>query len=927
MSDTSEYQRDLELGRLLLEALEKTPSEWEEFLKSECDDASLVQEALELLRNEDNMESLMEQPAGEILRFTHSEMEAERGPGTAEAQPEKIGPYTVVRSLGEGGMGQVFLAEQTEPVERQVALKLALRSTAAGQEIRQRFLLERKTLGRLAHPNIARLYEAGTTEDGRPFVAMELVQGSSITDYCNRRLLSIDDRLRLFVEVCRGAQYAHQKQILHRDLKPANILVEEVDGKPLPKIIDFGIAKDLDRHFNQTFITGNQLIGTPHYMSPEALEPETRDDLDTRADVYSLGVVLYELITGVRPFKTPPNNLPGLLREITVEKVPRPSTRLGGLERQERYRLASDRRCDPDSHLANLTGDLDWIVAKAMAFDRDDRYGSAAELADELERMLGHLPVLARPPSRIYRAKKTIRRHRLAVLLGTATAAGLVLATVLTSFALLHAREAEEQSRRDAEISDSSLEFVVDLFEAARPDEATDEEVTANDLLVEGVRRLRDAKLQPLARARLLDTLGDVHSRLGLYPQARDLLAESLEIRRRELPAKAPETLSSLERLGNLERRSGRPEVAEPLLLEVLEAAEDPLLIANAYNSLGNLRWSQNRLDEAEELHQSALALRTEHLGPDHPDVAASHNNLGVLNYAARRYPEALPHLRRATELLESQHGPRHPRVADALGNMGITLQMLDQFAESEKVQRRALEIRRQTLGPEHPSTATSLHNLAFAIVNAGRYAEATQHLVQALEIRQRSLGEDHLETAKTHYNLGINFWRLQRYDEAEEYLRQAVEIRRLRATSEDNPGINRSRAALATVWGDSGRLTEARRELESVLASQRRSMDGGHQDIARTLYRLGTVAVLGERLDDAKALFEEALEMLRALPNANRTFFAECLFAMAELCQSQGKRDCAEKYHREAYELRLGLPERHPHRTRSEAIVASWGL
>ncbi|MEO1366992.1 MAG: serine/threonine-protein kinase, partial [Acidobacteriota bacterium] len=453
------------------------------FLESASDDSALIEEAMQLLAFDAEADSsFLEAPAERLLAPHYEtaptridESPATRQDGTDRTGQvegvhqdeglETIGPYTVTGSLGEGGMGTVFRAVQQDPIERQVAVKVMARG-ATGPEARRRFDLERKALGRLTHPHIARLYEAGTTDDGRPFVAMELVEGLRITQFCDLHGFSIEQRLRLFVEICRGVQYAHQNQILHRDIKPSNLLVTEAEGEPVAKIIDFGIARDLELPSDHTFATGSRLIGTPHYMSPEALQPSEHQGLDTRADVYSLGVVLYELLVGARPHETPSKDLARLLREILEQPPKRPSARLSSFDDAQRYQLASNRGLTPESHLAALRGDLDWIVAKAMERDRDRRYGSATELADELERVLAHRPIEARPPTFPYRTGKWVRRHRSGAALGSLAIIGLVAAILLAGFSLRRAQRAEAQSRLDAEVSERTLGFVLELFDA-----------------------------------------------------------------------------------------------------------------------------------------------------------------------------------------------------------------------------------------------------------------------------------------------------------------------------------------------------------------------------------------------------------------------------------------------------------------------------
>ncbi|MEM7354755.1 MAG: serine/threonine-protein kinase, partial [Acidobacteriota bacterium] len=466
--------------------------------------------------------------------------------------PDRVGAYRIVEKLGEGGMGSVFLAEQTEPVERQVALKI-MRSLFADEESRFRFEVERQAMACLQHPNVAQIFEAGETPDGNPYFVMELVPGESITKYCDQRRLSIKRRLELFRDVCAGVQHAHQKGIMHRDLKPSNILVTEIAERPVVKIIDFGIAKALDRPLAEgPQMTGDRLIGTPAYLSPEAASVgEGGRDVDTRSDVYSLGIVLYELLVGCRPFENKSDSLFQVLQRITAEEPTEPSKRWSQLDIPTRDAMAEQRQIDAKTLRTSLRGDLDWIVLKAIAKDRQERYGSAAELSLDIRRHLKHEPVEARAPSAAYRVGKFVRRRLgtvvAVVLVLLALAAGLVARTLEArranreAAAAIEARqqtevalaEAEEARAEAAEVT----RFLVNLFTVSDPGEAKGSTVTARELLDAGAENVRVALAdQPLTRAEVMQTIADVYRKLGLYDSAEQLFAEVLEIRQRELP-------------------------------------------------------------------------------------------------------------------------------------------------------------------------------------------------------------------------------------------------------------------------------------------------------------------------------------------------------------------------------------------------------
>ncbi|MEM7586061.1 MAG: serine/threonine-protein kinase [Acidobacteriota bacterium] len=909
---------DRELDALLEAVLDLTPADRERFLERNASSPEIARHVESMLRDEAELGSFM----GGSPETSSSPTEAGGADDSwspADLRPgDRLRSFRILGLLGQGGMGQVYRAEQEEPIRRLVALKVI--SHALGLEGESRFRAERQALGRLGHPNIARLYEAGANADGRPFVAMELVEGPPITGYCDERQLSCQARLRLFLAVCRGAQHAHQKQILHRDLKPSNILVTEIDGPPEVKIIDFGIAKALGQPLtDQTLATGQALIGTPHYMSPEALEGE--GELDTRSDVYSLGLVLYELLAGCHPFQISLGELPQIVREILSTPPPPPSQLFSELPPEERDEVAQARGIEPGRLSRLLASDMDWIVMKAMARARDGRYGSVAEMADDIERALAGKPVLARPPSLGYRLRKWVIRNRLATGLGSLTAAGLIAATTVTSLAMVRAQHAERQSRQDAQVSRQALDFVIDLFEAASPEVMKGEPVDVRQLLEAGAERIRESPIDSMPRAEILSTLARVQVHLGQYPEAVELAMESLDIRQQAittggLSGDDPAVFSSLDLLANALRRAGRGGEAEPLLERLVELARangDQTALADALNTFGSLRWSQDRFDEAETLYREALELRISALGDAAPEVASSHNNLGVLLLSSARSLEAEPHLRRAAELLEAQLGEQHPNTLNTLNNLGLVLQGTGRLEESFEVQQRVLELRTAVLGPDHPAVATSHSNLATALRDLGRYAEAEQSVRRAVEIRRQTLGPDHNETLKALTNLGNVLRRQQRLVESEEVLNEALE-RRQRTRGPEDLGVAHTRRSLALVWRETGRFEAARSALQEVLTLQRRKLGDGHHNVALTLYHLGVLERQAGAYAEAETLLRQAIAKRRALGALHEKRLADSLIELAELAALQGREAERAALLVEALSiLRRVLPAEHP--------------
>jgi non-specific serine/threonine protein kinase/serine/threonine-protein kinase len=456
--------------QILGEALQLAPEQRRAYLDSACgEDVELRYEVESLITSHEEAGSqFLGAAASEILEFTSS--------ANAPHAPlnKVIGNYRLVEEIGRGGMGQVWLAEQTAPVRRQVAFKL-IKAGMNDDDVLKRFTLERQSLAIMDHPSIAKVFDAGSTPDGQPYFVMEYVPGIPITEYCDQKHLRIEERLELFIKVCEAVQHAHQKAIIHRDLKPANILVQEVDGKPVPRIIDFGLAKATSPQMSgaSTFTQVGGFVGTPGYMSPEQCD-RTGVDVDTRTDVYSLGVVLYVLLTGCLPFQEKPGKeqpLDEMLRQVREEDPPRPSAKVSS-DRETSPATAEARGTEPNQLVSLLRGDLDWITMKALEKDRSRRYGTASEFAGEVGRYLKHEPIMARPASVAYRLRKYARRHRF----GIAVAAGLVI--LLAVFAVTQAvqvrRITRERDRADSERDRARriTNFMTQMFKVSDPSEA-----------------------------------------------------------------------------------------------------------------------------------------------------------------------------------------------------------------------------------------------------------------------------------------------------------------------------------------------------------------------------------------------------------------------------------------------------------------------
>jgi serine/threonine protein kinase/tetratricopeptide (TPR) repeat protein len=665
-------------------------------------------------------------------------------PDLTRAQPygikaaEAIGPYRLLERVGEGGMGEVWLAEQTQPIHRQVALKVIKAGMDTAQVV-ARFEAERQALALMDHPAIARVFDAGATPQGRPYFVMEYVRGETITAYATRHTLTVPERIDLFLTVCEGVQHAHQKGIIHRDLKPSNVLVIVRDDCPMPKVIDFGVAKATTQALTaRTLHTEiGALIGTPEYMSPEQAEMGSLD-IDTRTDVYSLGVMLYELLTGTLPFESKALREQGLdkLRQ-TIREVdpPRPSTRVTTAAGSAATVLPSHGEA---SRLARqLRGDLDWITMKALEKDRTRRYGSVSDLAADLSRHLDDVPVLASPPSATYRVGKFVRRHHAGV------AAAGVLILLLVVFAGVMAVQASRIARardrasQEAATATQVSDFLVGLFKVSDPSEARGTTLTAREILAKGVQQLDSLRDQPAVQARLQATIGSVDTELGLYKDAQPLLETALQTRRRVVGQDHPDTLASANALANLYWYQGKYREAEPLYSDIVErrthllGADHPDTLRANYD-LASLYQKQKRWEEFDRLSRDTLARQRRVLGDNHPDTLASLRNLQSSYFARGRYEEALPV---AVEVLESERrifGEDHPKALGSLHNLATIYDALGRYGEAEPLYLKAVDAKRRVLGGEHPLTARTLDRLASMYMKQQRYAEAESAFLAA---------------------------------------------------------------------------------------------------------------------------------------------------------------------------------------------------
>jgi non-specific serine/threonine protein kinase/serine/threonine-protein kinase len=863
------------------------------------------------------------------------------GPDTVLGRPGQgavIDSYQLLELIGEGGMGEVWLAEQKEPVRRRVAIKL-IKAGMDTREVVARFESERQALALMDHPAIAKVFDAGSTAEGRPYFVMEYVAGLPITLYCDRHKLNMRQRFELFISVCEGVQHAHQKAIIHRDLKPSNILVMEVDGKPVPRIIDFGIAKATSHRLSdETLHTQvGALIGTLGYISPEQAD-SGGEDIDTRSDVYSLGVVLYELLSGALPFDFRRLAYDEALRCLREQDAPSPSTRLR-TRGEDSAPAAKNRGADLPTLLGLLQGDPDAITLRALEKSRVRRYSTPLELAADIRRHLRNEPVLARAPSVVYRAGKFARRHRLAVTLVS------LLALLAVIFAVAQTIELR-RIRRERDRADRITDFLINMFKVSAPSEARGNTVTAREILDKSSNEIESELGKDVeARTQLMLVMARTYENLGLFSRAHALVERVVQDRRKTLGVDNPKTLEAMSEMGWILHREGRDTEAERLIRTTIDAQSRVLgpdnsstlesrdhlarillrqahyaeveklereLIAISSNSQGpenpqTLRFMeslaaalarQSRFAEAEAEYRQVLDTQRSNLGTDHPDTLATMHSLASM-YLGQGNDEAAEKLYRETLQIDQRVlGGDHPDTANEMTTLANTVRFdPDRRGEAENLYRKALEIELRVVGPDHPYTTGAQEGLANVLSAEGRYAEAEVLLRQILNERQRVLGPDHTDTLLSQYNLASVLKHEGRNGEAERLIRETLATQ-ARVLDANDPDTLASRSLLADVLLAEKKPKEAEEFARQAFNDQSRTLGLLHRDTLESLGALGTALVQTGRYEDAKKMYLDTIEKIRVdkSQDASEDVFG-LWYDLAALAAQDGRRDEAFAY------------------------------
>jgi serine/threonine-protein kinase len=836
---------DAVLSRLLDEALD-LPAErrlaWVDMLDASHDELKPRLHAL--LARTPQVESrdfLGSLPAFEDMDTTDSANAA----GPSAAAGERVGPYQLQRLLGAGGMGSVWLATRADGLfERSIALKLPHRGMF-GADLAERMARERGILAGLDHPNIARLYDAGLTADGQPYLALEYVEGVAVDEHCRRNQCGLRERLRLFLQVADAVASAHARLVVHRDLKPANILVSN-DGDV--RLLDFGIAKLLDAPvIAEAPLTQLSVHAmTPDYASPEQILGR---QVTIASDVYSLGVVLYELLTGERPYRLR-RDTRGALEDAILQSEPRRPSEVS----------ASEAR--------NLRGDLDTIILKALHKAPGDRYATVNGFADDLRRHLQGRPVLARPDSAWYRTSRFVRRNRLAVAAAGGVAFALIAAAVIASIGLVQARAAERRARADAQITRQVSQFMVDLFKVSDPGEARGNSITAREILDKASTRMTTGlTTAPRVRAELLVTMADVYAKLGLYTEGLTLARSALALRRTESPESA-ELAASLDQVGEILTLLHRGKEAMPLhqqalsLLRSLEPVNHAAVaktlqrLAVSHYIEGDNRATMPLLIESREELRNAAQAQPEQLGELIKYIASVEQQEGDLEKAIQSYREALVVLRGAL-------GNDHPHVAGALGDLAIALKDARQYEEAEKAYLDSLAIQRKVLGVRHPDVGNALNNLSVMYFDLGKFEQALATAQEGADILRASLGDAHDTTNIARLNVARAHTQLGHFEIAEQEFRDIIAIRRQTNTT-GNIAFAATVDALADVLNREHKYTEALSHAREAREATEKAIGRDHWRWAAVNRTLGVTLIGLKRYADAEPILLDSYELMR---------------------------------------------------------------
>ena len=815
--------------------------------------------------------------AGGFLNFQVPALSETMALPTLEQAGSRIGNYKLLEQIGEGGMGSVFMAEQSIPVHRQVALKI-IKACMDTRQVIARFEAERQALAMMDHPNIAKVFDAGSTNSGRPYFVMELVKGIPITKYCDEKRLKIRERLELMIPVCHAIQHAHQKGIIHRDIKPSNVLVAQYDGRPVPKVIDFGVSKATAQKLTEKtmFTEHGQIVGTLEYMSPEQAEPNQLD-IDTRSDVYSLGVLLYELLTGTTPLdgtKLRSAAFGEMLRMIREDEPLRPSNRLSTIETLAS--VAANRRLEPGKLSGLMRGELDWIVMMALEKARDDRYESANAFAADIQRLLAEEQVLACPPSIKYRLSKFARKHKAILMTALLVTVSLLLGTVLSIWQAVRATKAEKQATEAANQSKSVLDFYQQaVLEAARPEDfegGLGKDVTLRQAIDAAESKIAIAFTnQPLIEASVRNELGNTYRHLGESKKAIVEHLRALDLRSAHLEPQNLDTLDSRLNLASDYRDAGQLDLALQLSEETLRLARAKLGNEHSFtlacmSQLGLVYSDSGRMDAATELHESALKIATDTLGLDDPVTLRSMNNLAGVYRETNKLGQAISLYEKVYAIAKRRLGENHPNILLITAGLGAAYWQAHDPVKALPLLKKTLEPQTAKLGRDHPTTLRTITALA----NAHFFNDVDSNVNEALSLYQEAYdlgrakqGPDHPDSLSRMDNLAHVLRSAQKKDESLAVFREMYSLMTDKLGAE-NPDTKECKFQLALAYRSAEQLDQAIPLFQEIYQSRKSELGPTDEATLSILRDLADTLNTAREFVKAESLYRELVVSLK---------------------------------------------------------------
>ena len=849
----------------LFEACADLPSDARHtLLQAECSQHPEMQQLIErVLSNSAAIEHDTLLRDGGLMKWTEQLLADD------QESADQIGRYRVLGVLSRGGMGTVLLAVRSDLQNTGlVALKVINRGLDRGAFL-SAFNREREILASLkSHPNIVHLEDADVTTTGVPYLVMEYIDGLPLNEYCEKNQLTVEDRLKLFLIVCEAVSFAHQRAIVHRDLKPNNVLITT---SGIPKLLDFGIAKLLatSDHEASVSIVEQKRIMTIEYASPEQVRGEL---LDVRTDVYSLGVVLYRMLTGVLPYDL--NLESAALREKAVcDEEPR----LPSLAVQSRGSSAKDLQ-------RQLTGDLDNILCKALRKRADERYASVEQFSEDIQRHLRNEPVRARPNTWAYSTGRFIRRHRLPVLTVASFIVLLFISFVLVSWQAHVALKEEATAKAVSDFLENDLLAQASANNQSGPAAKPDPDLKVRTALDRAATRIGGKfDRQPELEAAIRDTLGQTYMDLGLYPEARKHLERALDLYRRLLGAEDTKTLTTMRHLGRILELQGKYPESEALLNQTVQVArrvlgpEHPETLGSM-NNLANVYVQQGKYPQAESLYKQTLETRRRVLGPEHPDTLVSMNNLANVYFDQGKYPQAEALNSQTVEIRRRVLGPEHPGTLMSMNNLANTYYLQGKYAQAEALYKQTLETRRRVLGPEHPDTLASMNNLANVYFDQGKYAQAEALQSQTLETQRRVQGPEHPETLESMNNLALAYFLQGKHAQAEVLLNEALEISR-RMLGPEHPSTLTLLSNMADMYQRQRKFDKAETYAAQSLVGLRHTLGTDNPDTMTAAADLALAYLSQGKFVESERLAREAVEFDRSKrPDDWQRFRAESL-------------------------------------------------